>query len=84
MVEQFITEAKHLESAGAVAMTYSTNLGLVVDPAVVEAVTIPVLGGFRGGQWLDGRIRMSTAALGYPAKWLDAEPTAYANVAHRL
>ncbi|WP_218643628.1 3-methyl-2-oxobutanoate hydroxymethyltransferase [Paenarthrobacter ureafaciens] len=79
MVEQFVTEAKRLESAGAVALNF-TNSGPVVGPAVVDAVSIPVLGGFGGGPWLDGRIRMSTAAVGYSAKWIDAEPTTYANV----
>jgi 3-methyl-2-oxobutanoate hydroxymethyltransferase len=79
MVEQFVTEAKRLESAGAVALNF-TNSGPVVGPAVVDAVSIPVLGGFGGGPWLDGRIRMSTAAIGYNAKWIDEEPTTYANV----
>ena len=53
----------------------------MVGPAVVDAVKIPVLGGFGGGPWLDGRIRMITAAIGYNSKWIDAEPDTYANVA---
>lgn len=80
LVDEFVTEAKRLESAGAVALNF-TNSGPVVGPAVVEAVGIPVLGGFGGGPWLDGRIRMSTAAIGYNAKFLDQEPDTYANVA---
>ena len=80
LVEQFVAEAKRLESAGAVALNF-TNSGPVVGPAVVEAVSIPVLGGFGGGPWLDGRIRMSTAAIGYNAKFIDQEPDTYANVA---
>jgi 3-methyl-2-oxobutanoate hydroxymethyltransferase len=48
---------------------------------VAEAVSIPVLGGFGGGPWLDGRIRMATAAIGYNADGLDDPPNTYANVA---
>lgn len=80
MLEQFVGEAKRLEAAGAVALNF-TNSGPVVGPAVVDAVSIPVLGGFGGGPWLDGRIRMITAALGYSAKSVDTEPDTYANVA---
>ena len=36
--------------------------------AVVKAVKIPVIGGFGGGPWLDGRVRMAHAAIGYAAK----------------
>jgi 3-methyl-2-oxobutanoate hydroxymethyltransferase len=79
MLERFVAEARRLESAGAVALNF-TNSGPVVGPAVVEAVSIPVLGGFGGGPWLDGRIRMATAAIGYSAKWIDSEPDSYANV----
>lgn len=80
LTEEFVEQARRLESAGAVALNF-TNSGPVVGPAVVEAVSIPVLGGFGGGPWLDGRIRMITAALGYNEKWVDAEPDTYANVA---
>lgn len=80
MLHELVAEAKRLESAGAVALNF-TNSGPVVGPAVVEAVSIPVLGGFGGGPWLDGRIRMATAAIGYSARWLDEEPDTYANVA---
>lgn len=80
MIEEFISEAKRLEDAGAVALNF-TNSGPVIGPAVVNAVRIPVLGGFGGGPWLDGRIRMITAAVGYHAKHVDAEPGTYANVA---
>jgi 3-methyl-2-oxobutanoate hydroxymethyltransferase len=47
---------------------------------VAAAVAIPVLGGFGGGPWLDGRIRMATAAVGYSAANVDEEPDTYANV----
>jgi 3-methyl-2-oxobutanoate hydroxymethyltransferase len=79
MLDQFVSEAKRLEAAGAVALNF-TNSGPVVGPAVVEAVSIPVLGGFGGGPWLDGRIRMATAAIGYSAAGIDKEPDTYANV----
>jgi 3-methyl-2-oxobutanoate hydroxymethyltransferase len=80
MLEALVAEARRLEAAGAVALNF-TNSGPVVGPAVVQAVSIPVLGGFGGGPWLDGRIRMATAAIGYSARWLDEEPDTYANVA---
>ena len=80
MLDELVGEAKRLESAGAVALNF-TNSGPVVGPAVVEAVSIPVLGGFGGGPWLDGRIRMATAAIGYNAANVDKEPDTYANVA---
>ncbi|WGL52488.1 3-methyl-2-oxobutanoate hydroxymethyltransferase [Nocardioides sp. BP30] len=80
MLEELVAEAKRLESAGAVALNL-TNSGPVVGPAVVDAVAIPVLGGFGGGPWLDGRIRMVTAAIGYHAANVDSEPDTYANVA---
>jgi 3-methyl-2-oxobutanoate hydroxymethyltransferase len=79
MLEELVTEAKRLESAGAVALNF-TNSGPVVGPAVVAAVSIPVLGGFGGGPWLDGRIRMATAAIGYNAANVDREPDTYLNV----
>jgi 3-methyl-2-oxobutanoate hydroxymethyltransferase len=53
----------------------------VVGAAVVEAVSIPVLGGFGGGPWLDGRMRMAHAAIGYAASAIDRVPDTYANVA---
>jgi 3-methyl-2-oxobutanoate hydroxymethyltransferase len=79
MLAELVTEAKRLESAGAVALNF-TNSGPVVGPAVVEAVSIPVLGGFGGGPWLDGRIRMATAAVGYNAANIDREPDTYLNM----
>jgi 3-methyl-2-oxobutanoate hydroxymethyltransferase len=48
---------------------------------VVDAVSIPVLGGLGGGPWLDGRIRMIHRAIGSSAAALDEQPDAYANVA---
>ncbi len=81
MTEAFIEEAKLLEAAGASMLNF-TNSGPIVGAAVAKAVSIPVLGGFGGGPWLDGRIRMVTAAIGYSANAIDKEPEdAYVNVA---
>ena len=75
-----VAEAKRLEAAGASLIDF-TNSGPVVGPEVVKAVAIPVLGGFGGGPWLDGRMRMAHAAIGYAAAALDDPPDTYANVA---
>jgi 3-methyl-2-oxobutanoate hydroxymethyltransferase len=80
MTEELVTQAKQLEEAGASLLNF-TNSGPVVGPEVVEAVSIPVLGGFGGGPWLDGRIRMAHAAIGYAASNLDQPADTYANVA---
>jgi 3-methyl-2-oxobutanoate hydroxymethyltransferase len=80
MRDELVAEAKALEAAGASLLNF-TNSGPVVGPAVVGAVSIPVLGGHGGGPWLDGRIRMATAAIGYAAAGLDDPPDSYANVA---
>lgn len=80
MLNQMVAEAKQLEEAGASLLNF-TNSGPVVGAAVAEAVSIPVLGGFGGGPWLDGRIRMATAAIGYAASSIDDPPDTYANVA---
>jgi 3-methyl-2-oxobutanoate hydroxymethyltransferase len=78
--DDLVAEAKRLEDAGAVLLNF-TNSGPVVGAAVAEAVSIPVLGGFGGGPWLDGRMRMVNAAIGYAASALDGAPDTYANVA---
>src|SRR6266508_2119732 len=75
-----IAEAKRLEEAGACLLDF-TNSGPIVGPEVTRAVSIPVLGGFGGGPWLDGRMRMAHAAIGYAASALDDPPDTYANVA---
>ncbi len=80
MLPRLIAEAKRLESAGASLLDF-TNSGPIAGPAVVEAVAIPVLGGFGGGPWLDGRMRMAHAAIGYAAACIDSPPETYANVA---
>ncbi|HCA86727.1 MAG TPA: 3-methyl-2-oxobutanoate hydroxymethyltransferase [Streptomyces sp.] len=78
--DELVAEAKRLEEAGAALLNF-TNSGPVVGAAVAEAVSIPVLGGFGGGPWLDGRMRMAHAAIGYAASAIDGAPDAYANVA---
>lgn len=80
MTARLVEEAKMLEEAGA-SMLDLTNSGPVAGPAVVAAVSIPVIGGFGGGPWLDGRVRLAHTAIGYGAKWLDARTDTYANVA---
>jgi 3-methyl-2-oxobutanoate hydroxymethyltransferase len=80
MAERLVAEAKALEAAGA-AMLDFTNSGPVVGPEVARSVSIPVVGGFGGGPWLDGRVRMAHAAIGYAAAGLDDPPDTYADVA---
>lgn len=80
MQERLVTEARMLERAGAALLDF-TNSGPVVGPVVAQSVSIPVIGGFGGGPWLDGRVRMAHAAIGYGAKHLDEEIETYANVA---
>jgi 3-methyl-2-oxobutanoate hydroxymethyltransferase len=80
MIGKLVDQAKLLEDAGASLLDF-TNSGPVAGPAVVKAVSIPVIGGFGGGPWLDGRIRLAHAAIGYAEKWIDSETESYANVA---
>jgi 3-methyl-2-oxobutanoate hydroxymethyltransferase len=77
---EMVDQARRLEQAGASLLDF-TNSGPIVGPEVARAVSIPVLGGFGGGPWLDGRIRMAHAAIGYAASALDDPPDTYANVA---
>jgi 3-methyl-2-oxobutanoate hydroxymethyltransferase len=78
--EELVAQARALEQAGASLLDF-TNSGPVVGPEVVDAVSIPVVGGLGGGPWLDGRMRMAHAAIGYAASGLDEPPDTYANVA---
>jgi 3-methyl-2-oxobutanoate hydroxymethyltransferase len=80
LMDEMVGEAKRLEAAGASLLNF-TNSGPVVGAAVAGAVTIPVVGGFGGGPWLDGRMRMATAAIGYAASGLEEPTETYANVA---
>lgn len=83
MQDKLVAEAKMLEEAGAVLLDF-TNSGPVVGPAVAEAVSIPVIGGFGGGPWLDGRVRMAHAAVGYGVKFLDEDIETYANISRTI
>jgi 3-methyl-2-oxobutanoate hydroxymethyltransferase len=77
---RLVEEAKLLESAGAALLDF-TNSGPVAGAAVVAAVAIPVIGGFGGGPWLDGRVRLAHTAIGYGEKWLDSSADTYFNSA---
>ena len=80
MTEKLVQDAIRLQDAGAALLDFSLS-GPVAGPAVVAAVSIPVLGGLGGGPWLDGRMRMVHAAIGYAATAIDAKAETYANVA---
>jgi 3-methyl-2-oxobutanoate hydroxymethyltransferase len=78
--EKLVAEAKLLEQAGAALLDF-TNSGPVAGPAVVKTVAIPVIGGFGGGPWLDGRVRLAHTAIGYAEKWIDSKTDTYVNTA---
>jgi 3-methyl-2-oxobutanoate hydroxymethyltransferase len=80
MTARLVEEAKRLEAAGAALIDF-TNSGATVGPEVARAVKIPVIGGLGGGPWLDGRMRMAHAAIGYAATTLESKVETYANVA---
>src|SRR5262249_41021842 len=80
VITKLVDAAKRLEDAGASLIDFKHS-GPVAGPAVVNAVSIPVLGGMGGGPGLDGRIRMAHAAIGYAASWLESKNETYANVA---
>jgi 3-methyl-2-oxobutanoate hydroxymethyltransferase len=80
MRSRLLEEAKRLESAGASLLDF-TNSGPIAGAAAVEAVSIPVIGGFGGGPWLDGRMRLVHGAIGYAASSIDSQVESYANVA---
>ncbi len=80
MTAKLVDQAKLLEAAGASLLDF-TNSGPVAGAAAVKAVSIPVIGGFGGGPWLDGRMRLAHTAIGYAEKWIDAKTDTYANVA---
>jgi 3-methyl-2-oxobutanoate hydroxymethyltransferase len=80
MTAKLVQQVKLLEEAGASLLDF-TNSGPVAGEAVTRAVSIPVIGGFGGGPWLDGRVRMVHAAIGYAANAIDSTTQNYANVA---
>jgi 3-methyl-2-oxobutanoate hydroxymethyltransferase len=77
---RLVEDAKLLERAGAALLDF-TNSGPAAGAAVVAAVKIPVIGGFGGGPWLDGRVRLAHTAIGYGEKWLEPPSETYANTA---
>jgi len=79
-VAELVDEAKRLEGAGAALLDFRHS-GPEAGAAVVKAVAIPVIGGLGGGPWLDGRVRMAHAAVGYGMSWLDSNAETYAHVA---
>lgn len=80
MTSKLVKAAKRLEAAGASLLDFKHS-GPEAGPAVVSAVSIPVIGGMGGGPWLDGRIRLAHAAIGYTASSLESKIESYANVA---
>ena len=80
MAARLADEARLIEKSGAALIDF-TSSGPVAGPMVVQAVGIPVLGGLGGGPWLDGRMRMAHAAIGYAASFIDSKTETYANVA---
>ncbi len=80
MAAKLVEQAKMLQKAGASLLDF-TNSGPVAGAAVAQAVSIPVIGGFGGGPWLDGRVRLAQTAIGYADKWIDSKTETYANVA---
>jgi 3-methyl-2-oxobutanoate hydroxymethyltransferase len=79
MKDRLVDEARQLEAAGASLLDF-TNSGPVAGEAATQAVAIPVIGGLGGGPWLDGRVRMGFAAIGYLAAALDDQIDRYAQV----
>jgi len=77
---KLVDEARMLEDAGSCMLDF-TNSGPVAGAAVAKAVKIPVIGGFGGGPWLDGRVRLAHTAIGYADKWLDSKTDTYVNTA---
>jgi 3-methyl-2-oxobutanoate hydroxymethyltransferase len=77
---RLVDEARMLEDAGSCMLDF-TNSGPVAGAAVAKAVKIPVIGGFGGGPWLDGRVRLAHTAIGYADKWLDSKTETYVNTA---
>jgi 3-methyl-2-oxobutanoate hydroxymethyltransferase len=77
---RLVEEAKLLQDCGSALLDF-TNSGPIAGAEVVKSVSIPVIGGFGGGPWLDGRVRLAHTAIGYADKWLDSKTETYANTA---
>src|SRR4051812_7456624 len=72
MTQSLVAEAKLLEEAGASLLDFQHS-GPVAGPAVTQAVSVPVIGGQGGGPWLDGRMRLAHAAIGYAPSWIESQ-----------
>jgi 3-methyl-2-oxobutanoate hydroxymethyltransferase len=79
MTQSMVDDAKRLESAGAAVLDFQHS-GPIAGPAVTAAVRIPVIGGQGGGPWLDGRMRLAHAAIGYGEAFIDGKAETYAYV----
>ncbi len=79
--DEMMRQAKVIEEAGASLLDF-TNSGEEAGAAVTQAISIPVVGGLGGGPWLDGRIRVAWAAVGYMANMMDDDGDRYANLSH--
>jgi 3-methyl-2-oxobutanoate hydroxymethyltransferase len=79
-VDKLVEDARRLQDAGASLLDFRHS-GPVAGAAVAHAVSIPVIGGLGGGPWLDGRVRLAHTAIGYAAKWIDANTETYGNAA---
>ncbi len=80
LIARLVEDARRMQEAGAAFIDFY-NSGPVAGSAVVAAVSIPVIGGFGGGPWLDGRMRMMHAAIGYAESNIDKPAGNYGNVA---
>ena len=81
MTAKLVEEAKLLEDGGRLRCSTSPIPGRWPAPPWSQAVTIPVIGGFGGGPWLDGRVRLAITAIGYGEKWLNSKVDTYTNTA---
>src|ERR671919_715503 len=79
LAARLVEQARLLEEAGAALIDF-THSGPIAGLEVTRAVSVPVVGGLGGGPWLDGRMRMVHAAIGYAASALDTPTETYASV----
>ena len=78
---KLVEEAKMLEDAGACAARLHQFRPGRRRRGGRRPCKIPVIGGFGGGPWLDGRVRLAHTAIGYADKWLDSKTDTYVNTA---
>jgi len=76
---RLLEEAKRLEGCGCILARFHQLRACCRRRGLRKAVGIPVIGGFGGGPWLDGRMRMAHAAIGYAASSIDSQVESYAN-----